>query len=61
MFPVGLVGNYGVSSPILNHLGKVTAFYDGWPGDRKFWVDMAGFAVNVAFFKSSVSNLLLII
>ena len=35
---------------------KGDGLLDGWPGDRKFWVDKAGFVGNVAFFKSSVSN-----
>ncbi|XP_050426846.1 galactosylgalactosylxylosylprotein 3-beta-glucuronosyltransferase S-like [Adelges cooleyi] len=46
MFPVGLVGEYGVSSPIIDK-GKVVGFFDSWPAKRKFPVDMAGFAVNV--------------
>ncbi|KAA0202450.1 hypothetical protein HAZT_HAZT007606 [Hyalella azteca] len=51
MFPVGLVTSLGVSSPIVRH-GRVTGFYDGWIANRKFAVDMAGFAVNVNFFLS---------
>lgn len=50
MWPVGLIGDYTVSSPIVKD-GKVVAFYDGWPAGRKFQVDMAGFAVNVGFLK----------
>ncbi|XP_025405622.1 galactosylgalactosylxylosylprotein 3-beta-glucuronosyltransferase S-like [Sipha flava] len=46
MFPVGLIGEYGVSSPIINN-GKVIGFFDSWPAKRKFPVDMAGFAINV--------------
>ncbi|XP_027850679.2 galactosylgalactosylxylosylprotein 3-beta-glucuronosyltransferase S-like [Aphis gossypii] len=46
MFPVGLVGEYGVSSPIIDK-GKVVGFFDSWPAKRKFPVDMAGFAINV--------------
>ena len=49
MFPVGLVTQLGVSSPIIKN-GKVVGFYDGWIADRKFPVDMAGFAVNVQFY-----------
>ncbi|XP_054732644.1 galactosylgalactosylxylosylprotein 3-beta-glucuronosyltransferase P isoform X1 [Anastrepha obliqua] len=48
MWPVGLVTKYGVSSPIIQD-GKITGFYDGWIGGRKFPVDMAGFAVSVKF------------
>uniref|UniRef100_A0A336MAY7 Galactosylgalactosylxylosylprotein 3-beta-glucuronosyltransferase n=2 Tax=Culicoides sonorensis TaxID=179676 RepID=A0A336MAY7_CULSO len=51
MWPVGLVGKYGVSSPIVKN-GTIIGFYDGWVGGRKFPVDMAGFAVNVKFFLS---------
>ncbi|KAF2354301.1 Glycosyl transferase family 43 [Trinorchestia longiramus] len=51
MFPVGFVTKLGVSSPIVRD-GKVMGFYDGWMANRKFPVDMAGFAVNVQFFLS---------
>uniref|UniRef100_A0A8D8YIM4 Galactosylgalactosylxylosylprotein 3-beta-glucuronosyltransferase n=1 Tax=Cacopsylla melanoneura TaxID=428564 RepID=A0A8D8YIM4_9HEMI len=46
MFPVGLIGSYGISSPVLRK-GNVIGFFDSWPAKRKFPVDMAGFAVNV--------------
>lgn len=46
MFPVGLIGDYVLSTPIVKN-GKVIDFYDGWVAKRKFPVDMAGFAVNV--------------
>ena len=49
-FPVGLVGNLGVSSPIVRD-GKIVGFFDGWIGNRVFAVDMAGFAVNIATLK----------
>lgn len=49
MFPVGLVTKLGVSSPIIRD-GKVAGYYDGWISNRKFPVDMAGFAVNVDYF-----------
>lgn len=48
MFPVGLIGDYGISAPIIKD-GKVVAFFDSWPGSRTFPVDMAGFAVNIEF------------
>uniref|UniRef100_A0A0K8URJ5 Galactosylgalactosylxylosylprotein 3-beta-glucuronosyltransferase n=1 Tax=Bactrocera latifrons TaxID=174628 RepID=A0A0K8URJ5_BACLA len=48
MWPVGLVTKFGVSTPIIRD-GKITGFYDGWIGGRKFPVDMAGFAVSVKF------------
>lgn len=46
MFPVGLIGDYAVSAPVV-HDGKVVGFYDSWPAGRRFAVDMAGFAVNI--------------
>ncbi|KAJ8895302.1 hypothetical protein PR048_000627 [Dryococelus australis] len=48
MWPVGLCTDLGVSSPVVLG-GKFAGFYDGWPAGRKFPVDMAGFAVSVAF------------
>ncbi|KAK3878925.1 hypothetical protein Pcinc_016468 [Petrolisthes cinctipes] len=50
MWPVGLIGDYTVSSPIVRD-GKVVGFYDGWPAGRKFQVDMAGFSVGVGYIK----------
>ena len=50
MFPVGLIGAQGVSSPIVSN-GKVTGFSDSWFAQRKYPVDMAGFAINVQFLK----------
>ncbi|CAL4061019.1 unnamed protein product, partial [Meganyctiphanes norvegica] len=55
MWPVGLIGEYTVSSPVVKD-GKVVAFYDGWPAGRKFQVDMAGFAVNMGFLKSQAAK-----
>lgn len=49
MWPVGLVTDLGVSSPIVKN-GRVVGFYDGWNGQRKFPVDMAGFAINLQLF-----------
>ncbi|XP_045783871.1 galactosylgalactosylxylosylprotein 3-beta-glucuronosyltransferase S-like [Maniola jurtina] len=54
MFPVGLIGNYGVSTPIVKD-GKVLGFFDSWPASRTFPVDMAGFAVNLDFLKDSAN------
>ncbi|XP_013144905.1 PREDICTED: galactosylgalactosylxylosylprotein 3-beta-glucuronosyltransferase S-like isoform X1 [Papilio polytes] len=54
MFPVGLIGGYGVSSPVVKN-GKVAGFFDSWPGSRTFPVDMAGFAVNIKFLKPKAS------
>ena len=51
MFPVGLILKYGVSSPIVRE-GRVVGFFDAFQAGRKFAMDMAGFAVSVALFKS---------
>ena len=45
MFPVGLIGQRQLSTPVVRK-GMVTGFY-GWKGGRKFPVDTAGFAINV--------------
>lgn len=51
MFPVGLVTDYCLSTPVVkNH--TVIGFYDGWPGGRRYPVDMAGFAINIEFLLS---------
>ncbi|XP_043238891.1 galactosylgalactosylxylosylprotein 3-beta-glucuronosyltransferase P-like [Amphibalanus amphitrite] len=50
VFPVGLVTELGVSSPVVIG-GQVTDFYDGWHGGRRFPIDMAGFAVSVTLLK----------
>lgn len=47
MWPVGLVTKVGLSSPVVNDKGVVVDFFDGWMANRKFPVDMAGFAVSV--------------
>jgi len=47
MWPVGLVTKVGLSSPVVDKDGVVVDFYDGWIANRKFPVDMAGFAVSV--------------
>lgn len=51
MWPVGLVTQLGVSTPVVRD-GKVVDFYDGWIASRKFPVDMAGFAINVGFLRT---------
>lgn len=48
MFPVGLIGLYAVSSPVVRN-GEVVGFFDSWPALRVFPVDMAGFAVNLEY------------
>ncbi|KAL9926256.1 glucuronyltransferase S [Glossina fuscipes fuscipes] len=48
MFPVGLIANYGISGPVVRK-GKVVGFLDSWVAGRRWPVDMAGFAVNLAY------------
>jgi hypothetical protein len=50
IFPVGLVSGAPVSAPIVED-GELNGFYVGWDGNRKFPVDMAGFAFSVRHFK----------
>ena len=50
MFPVGFIGTQGVSSPIVKQ-GRVVGFSDAWFAQRKFPVDMAGFAINIKFMR----------
>ncbi|CAD6996994.1 galactosylgalactosylxylosylprotein 3-beta-glucuronosyltransferase S [Ceratitis capitata] len=48
MFPVGLIEEYSVSGPIVKK-GKVVGFLDSWVAERRWPVDMAGFATNLAY------------
>ncbi|CAG0921023.1 unnamed protein product, partial [Notodromas monacha] len=57
MFPVGLVGDYGISSPVVKD-GRVVDFLDSWADSRKFLVDMAGFAVATDFLMSRPSAIM---
>jgi len=50
MFPVGFIGTQGVSTPIVKN-GKAVGFSDDWFAQRKFPVDMAGFAINIDFMR----------
>ena len=50
MFPVGLVSGSPVSTPIVKD-EKYKGFYVGWEGQRKFPLDMAGFAFSVKYYK----------
>ena len=50
MFPVGLAQYQGVSSPIVQK-GRVVGFSDSWFAQRKFPVDMAGFAISLQFLR----------
>jgi len=51
MWPVGLVTKTALSSPVVDVDGKVVDFFDGWISNRKFPVDMAGFAFSVQLLK----------
>ena len=57
VFPVGLVGKFGLSSPVVKAVvGEekqvVDGWYDYWDHGRKFMLDMAGFAVSVALYRN---------
>lgn len=48
VWPVGLVGGLNAETLILDpQTGKVTGYRSGWKADRKFAIDMAGFAINL--------------
>lgn len=47
VFPVGLVGGLLVEKPIVNN-EKVVGFNSMWKPDRKFPIDMSGFAINIS-------------
>ncbi|KAH6935560.1 hypothetical protein HPB50_006799 [Hyalomma asiaticum] len=53
VLPVGLVGSYGVSSPVVSPNGSVVGFHDAYRPSRHFAMDMAGFAVNMRLVLSS--------
>ena len=62
MWPVGLIGTAGVSSPIVDAKSKkIVDFYDSWIGGRTFAVDMASFAVNISYFLEVGFNFILLI
>lgn len=50
VWPVGLVGYLWYESPLLRN-GKVVGWYTFWKPERKFAMDMAGFAVNLRLIK----------
>ena len=56
MFPVGLVSGSPVSTPIVEN-DAYAGFYIGWDGNRKFPLDMAGFAFSVEHYRK-VLNIL---
>ena len=47
---MGLVTRAYISSPVVKN-GRVVGFYTGWPGGRKFPIDMAGFAIAVKYYR----------
>nr|CAH0110639.1 unnamed protein product [Daphnia galeata] len=57
MWPVGLVTKFGLSSPVVNNKGVVVDFFDGWMANRKFPVDMAGFAVSVQLILELINDI----
>ncbi|KAL7643442.1 UNVERIFIED_CONTAM: hypothetical protein RMT77_005424 [Armadillidium vulgare] len=52
VWPVGMVGEFPFSTPVVNEDGKVIGFFDFFTLGRMFQIDMAGFAVNVRYFKN---------
>ena len=57
VFPVGLVGTFGLSSPVVKagvgeEKQEVEGWYDHWDHGRKFMLDMAGFAFSVALYRN---------
>ena len=50
MFPVGLVSGSPVSTPIVQE-DQLLGFYLGWEGNRKFPLDMAGFAFTLSHYR----------
>ncbi|KAL4239057.1 Galactosylgalactosylxylosylprotein 3-beta-glucuronosyltransferase 1 [Mactra antiquata] len=54
VWPVGLVGYLWYESPVIKN-GKVSGWYTYWKPNRKFAMDMAGFAVNLRLFKENPS------
>ena len=51
MFPVGVLTEYMLGTPIVRN-GRVEGFYDGYVAGRKFPIDMAGFAINIKYLLS---------
>ena len=46
VWPVGLAGYLRYERPVLNNSGHVVGWFTAWKPNRKFALDMAGFAVN---------------
>lgn len=51
IWPVGLVGGLYVEKPLVKK-GKVVGFNAAWRPERKFPIDMAGFAISLKHFLS---------
>lgn len=56
MFPVGGVADTGVSTPILHRNGSLIGYFDPFYSNRKYVVDMAGFAVGMRLYLRSNSS-----
>ena len=51
VWPVGLAGQLLIETPILDDQNnQVIAFNSIWKAERKYPIDMAGFAINYAFY-----------
>ena len=50
MVPTGSMKKFGASSPLVRN-GKIVGFADPFPGNRKWPVDMASLAFNIAFWR----------
>jgi len=46
VWPVGLAGYLRYERPVVNVSGHVVGWFTAWKPNRKFALDMAGFAVN---------------
>jgi len=46
VWPVGLAGYLRYERPVLDDSGHVVGWFTAWKSNRKFALDMAGFAVN---------------
>ncbi|XP_075550540.1 galactosylgalactosylxylosylprotein 3-beta-glucuronosyltransferase S-like [Dermacentor variabilis] len=55
VFPVALTGAYNVSSPLVSPDGRVVGFHEPSEPERRFAMDLAGFAVNMRLVLSSAS------
>ena len=49
MWPVGFAGYLRYEQPVIKN-GKVIGWFTYWKPERKFAIDMAGFAVNIKLF-----------